>query len=203
MPPRPTRTRKSRTCRLHGSNGSSHLNPRAAKRWPSSGAPRTEWPAFGGVFCVTTTLYRPNVAAILQDAAGLILVCERINPPGAWQFPQGGVDEGETLTEALKREMREELSLEPAHYVVEERRGPYRYEFPAGFSKKRYGGQEQIYFRLRLTAPPDVVNVATAHPEFRAVRWIEPARFLLSWLPTMKHEVYRQVLRDFFGTSIV
>lgn len=154
-------------------------------------------------FFVKTVLYRPNVAAILQNTAGLILICERINPPGSWQFPQGGVDKGETFAEALVREVREELSLEPTDYVMEERRGPYRYEFPAGFTKKRYGGQEQTYFRLRLTTSPDAINVATSHPEFRAVRWIEPARFLLNWLPAMKHEVYRQVLRDFFGAAIV
>lgn len=147
-------------------------------------------------------LYRPNVAAILQNAAGQILICERINHPGSWQFPQGGVDAGETFAEALERETREELSLEPSDYVVEERRGPYRYEFPAHFSKKRYGGQEQTYFRLRLTASPEAINVATIHPEFRAVQWIEPARFLLNWLPAMKHEVYRQVWRDFFGATI-
>ena len=147
-------------------------------------------------------LYRPNVAAILQNDAGLILICERRDYPGSWQFPQGGVDPGETFEAALLRELWEELSLEPAHYVVEEQRGPYRYVFPAHFTKKRYAGQEQVYFRLRFLGPEAAINVATAHPEFRAVRWIEPARFLLAWLPEMKHGVYQQVFRDFFGVNL-
>lgn len=146
--------------------------------------------------------YRPNVAAILQNAVGEILICERVDFPGSWQFPQGGVDAGETFESALPRELREELSLEPAHYAVEERRGPYRYLFPAGTTKKGFHGQEQVYFRLRLLADPAVVEVATAHPEFRAARWVLPGNFPFATVPAMKQEVYRRVLRDFFGVEV-
>ena len=41
--------------------------------------------------------YRPNVAILLVREDDKILVCERLKVKGAWQFPQGGVDEGETL----------------------------------------------------------------------------------------------------------
>lgn len=146
--------------------------------------------------------FRPNVAAIIQDQAGLVLICERTDHPGSWQFPQGGVDPGETSEAALPRELREEISLEPSHYVVEARRGPYRYRFPEGVRKWGFDGQEQTYFLLRLTAAPEVVNFATAHAEFRAVRWVQPEHFPLTTLPAMKHAVYRSVLRDFFGVEI-
>ena len=73
--------------------------------------------------------------------------------------------------------MNEELSLEPGDYEVGERRGPYRYLFPPGRTKQGYRGQEQHYFRLRLLAPASQVNVHTRHPEFRAVRWIDPAEY--------------------------
>ena len=147
-------------------------------------------------------IYRPNVAAILVDPAGRILVGERVNLRESWQFPQGGLDPGETPEAGLPRELREELSLEPDDYAVEAKRGPYRYLFPPGRTKQGYRGQEQHYFRLRLAAPASRVNVHTAHPEFRAVRWIEPADFRLAWLPEMKRAVYRQVFRDFFGLEI-
>ena len=149
------------------------------------------------------SLYRPNVAAILTNRAGRILVGERMEVPNSWQFPQGGLEPGETPEEALPRELREELSLEPSDYTVEEKRGPYRYLFAAGHTKKGYLGQEQTYFRLRFRGPESRINPATADPEFRAVRWIEPAAFSLSWLPEMKREVYRQVFRDFFALKIV
>lgn len=146
--------------------------------------------------------FRPNVAAILQDGAGLILICERADFPGSWQFPQGGVDAGETPEIALPRELREELSLEPEHYAIEERRGPYRYHFPDGLLKWGFHGQEQTYFRLRLLGEPEAVDVATGHPEFRAVRWIRPLEFPLASLLPMKHDVYRRVLKDFFGVEL-
>ena len=55
---------------------------------------------------------RQNVAGILIQAdSGKILICERYNSSGAWQFPQGGVDDGETHEEAITRELNEEISL--------------------------------------------------------------------------------------------
>ena len=147
-------------------------------------------------------LYRPNVAAILQNGEGQILVGERLDVPDSWQFPQGGLDLHEDPEAALRRELLEEISLAPSNYVVLERRGPYRYLFPAGYTKKGFHGQEQHYFLLRLTVPQAVVNVATSGPEFGRVRWIEPSEFRLASLPPMKHEVYRQVFRDFFGLNI-
>ncbi len=146
--------------------------------------------------------YRPNVAGILQNAAGRILVCERLDFADSWQFPQGGLDPAEKAEVGLRREIQEELSLTPSDYTVVDRRGPYRYLFPDGIAKRGFRGQEQHYFLLRLTASEATVNVATSKPEFRQVRWIEPADFRLASLPPMKHEVYRQVFRDFFGLNI-
>ena len=150
----------------------------------------------------STPRYRPNVAAILQDVEGRVLVGERWDVPDSWQFPQGGLDPGEDLETGLRREILEEISLAATDYTIVERRGPYRYLFPAGFTKKGFHGQEQHYFLLRLAVPPAAVNVATAEPEFRRVRWTQPRDFRLASLPPMKHEVYRQVFRDFFGLSI-
>ena len=131
-----------------------------------------------------------------------MLIGERVDCHGAWQFPQGGLDPGESLEAGLKRELQEELSLLPAHYTVRECHGPYRYSFPPGFTKGGYQGQEQHYFRLRLLVGEEVVNVHTAHPEFRVARWIDPAAFSLAWVPPMKQEVYRRVFADFFGLRI-
>ena len=148
------------------------------------------------------SVYRPNVAAILMNDAGRILVGERVNVPNSWQFPQGGLEVGETPEQGLAREMREELSLESADYEIGERRGLYRYLFAPGQTKKGYWGQEQTYFRLRLLGPESRVDAATEHPEFRALRWVEPAEYRLAWLPEMKREVYRQVFLDFFALKI-
>ena len=56
-------------------------------------------------------VYRKNVLAIVTDGKGLFLICERQDKKGAWQAPQGGIDEGEVAKEAVFRELEEETSL--------------------------------------------------------------------------------------------
>ena len=148
------------------------------------------------------TRYRPNVAFILRRPDGKILVGERSDIAGAWQFPQGGVSRGEDLEEALRREVLEEISLAATDYRVVERRGPYRYEFPAGRTKEGCGGQEQTYFLADFIGDEAQILAEPSTVEFQAVRWIAPADFRLEWVAPMKREVYRQVLRDFFEVDL-
>jgi putative (di)nucleoside polyphosphate hydrolase len=146
-------------------------------------------------------LYRPAVAAILQNRSGRILICERANTSGAWQFPQGGMEAGETPVAALMREVLEEISVPRNAYSIACVRGPYRYRFPAGITKKGFCGQAHHYFLLRLRGPKRLVNVAGPNAEFRSARWIWPEEFDLAWLPPMKRGVYRRVLQDFFDAT--
>lgn len=146
--------------------------------------------------------FRPNVAAVVRNRAGLLLICERSDFPGCWQFPQGGINDGESPEDALRRELQEEVSLRPDHYVITARTGPYRYEFPGGLRKKGCDGQEQTYFLADLQGPDSLVSVATESPEFTAVRWVSPERFDPAWAPPMKRPVYRAVFRDFFGITL-
>lgn len=148
-------------------------------------------------------IYRHAVAAILQDRSGRILICERADTPGGWQFPQGGIEPGETPAAALAREVLEEISLPRKSYSIAAVRGPYRYRFPAGITKKGFHGQSHHYFLLRLRGPKSLINPAAANAEFRRARWIRPVEFDLNWLPPMKRRAYRCVLRDFFGTTLV
>jgi putative (di)nucleoside polyphosphate hydrolase len=143
--------------------------------------------------------YRSNVAAILKRADGKILIGERSNVAGAWQFPQGGVKKSETTREALVRELQEEVSLLPAHYQILESKWPYRYLFPPGRSKEGFDGQEQTYFLIEFTGADSNINVTTDDPEFVRFRWIKPSEFRIDWVPRFKREVYRKVFADFFG----
>lgn len=151
--------------------------------------------------------YRPNVAALMVNPDGALLICERANIPCAWQFPQGGVDAGESPEEALHREVREEIGLNPAHYDVIDRRSGYRYLYPPdvrGRKLRKHGnhGQEQTYFLCRVHPEAPPVNVDQKPREFRAFRWIPPGEFDLDWLPPFKRDVYRQVMRDFFSVRL-
>ena len=113
------------------------------------------------------------------------------------------MDGGETLEQALSREVREEIGLDPMHYDIIEYRQGYRYLYPPGTRGKKlrkHGshGQEQTYFLCQLKVDAPQINVKQRQPEFRAYRWILPTEFDLDWLPAFKRDVYREVMRDFF-----
>lgn len=151
--------------------------------------------------------YRPNVAALMINSHGNLLICERFTIPGAWQFPQGGVDVGEQIEQALYREIKEEIGLSKDHYEVLQRRDGYRYLYPPDVRSKKlqkHGnhGQEQTYFLCQLKPHAPEINVHQTPQEFRAYRWIHPNEFDLDWLPAFKHEVYRAVMKDFFNIKL-
>lgn len=150
---------------------------------------------------------RQNVAALMMRETGELLICERCNVPGAWQFPQGGVDLGESLEDALFREVREEIGLLARHYAVRGQRGGYRYLYPVEVQQKKlrkhgFVGQEQTYFLCVLHPEAPEVDVNQKPREFSGYRWIRPEEFDLDWLPKFKREVYQQVFLDFFGLRL-
>lgn len=150
----------------------------------------------------TEIKYKPNVAGILRNARGSILVGERLGVRDGWQFPQGGIDDGETAEQALVRELWEEIGVPAAHLRIVEGKGPYRYLYGNGRIKRGFHGKEQTYFLCDYTGAEDAIQVETEHPEFQDYRWISPVEFRVDWLPSMKRAVYRAVFTDFFGVKI-
>ena len=74
--------------------------------------------------------FRPNVGIILANEHGQVLWAKRIGH-NAWQFPQGGIQFGETPEEAVYRELWEEVGLLPEHvHIIAQTRGWLRYRLP-------------------------------------------------------------------------
>lgn len=147
--------------------------------------------------------YRKNVAAIIVNEHGEILICERRGNKNAWQFPQGGVDKGESVQEALTREIFEEVGLEQSAYSVGTEKGGYKYLYPSKVAqKKKHIGQEQSYFLCRLVEGAPEVHISDDNPEFQDFDWVRPAEFKLEWVPKFKRDVYIAVMRDFFDVSL-
>ncbi len=142
--------------------------------------------------------FRPNIAAVVEDHRGRILIAQRLDFPECWQFPQGGIEPMETPEQAIVRELWEEVGLQEPDFRLLESIGPFRYRFPKGTLKKGFVGQEQHWFRVLLLAEPDVASIDVEHPEFSALRWIDPRDFQLEWLPEMKRPVVQTVLQTFY-----
>lgn len=142
--------------------------------------------------------YRPCVGILLFNTAGLVFVAQRLDTPGAWQMPQGGIDPGETPAIAALRELEEEIGTAHAA-LVGETRGWLRYDLPEHLIGKvwrgRWRGQEQKWFAARFLGTDGEINLETKHPEFDAWRWVEPARLVELVVP-FKREVYQAVVAE-------
>ena len=57
--------------------------------------------------------YRPNAVAVLKNLDEEVLVVKPFKDPSAWIFPQGGIDRNESAEDGLRRELFEELGMQP------------------------------------------------------------------------------------------
>jgi putative (di)nucleoside polyphosphate hydrolase len=140
--------------------------------------------------------FRANVGIMLTNGRQELFLGGRVGGRG-WQFPQGGVNRGERVEDALFRELREEIGLEPEDVeVLGSTRGWLRYRLPRQYVRDRCIGQKQRWFLLRLAGDEGKFRFdSTDQPEFERWRWVE------YWTPVrevvyFKRRVYARALHD-------
>lgn len=122
-------------------------------------------------------LYRPCASAIVFNNKGLVLLGNRIDTKeDAWQFSQGGIEQGETPAIAARRELFEEMSVTSVKLIYTDTK-PFRYEFPDDVKQMFHqkglltSGQD-IYFSLfYFSGTDDEINIQTEYPEFKQFKW--------------------------------
>ncbi|MBN7818442.1 RNA pyrophosphohydrolase [Bowmanella sp. Y26] len=145
--------------------------------------------------------FRANVGIVICNRIGQVFWARRYGQH-SWQFPQGGIDQGETVEQAMYRELHEEVGLQPQDVeILGVTKNWVRYKLPKRLIRQGSDpvciGQKQKWFLLRLTCKEEDVNLLhSGHPEFDDWRWVSywyPIRNVVSF----KRDVYRRVMKEF------
>lgn len=150
--------------------------------------------------------FRPNVGIVICNDRGQLLWAKRVGQD-AWQFPQGGVDRGESPEQALFRELYEEVGLTEADVeILASTRGWLRYKLPKKYIRRNSRplciGQKQKWYLLRLTGDEQQIRFDCGHKaEFDGWEWVN------YWYPVdkvvdFKRDVYRRALKELAQTQV-
>lgn len=150
--------------------------------------------------------FRANIGIIVCNDFGNLLWTRRIGQ-NSWQFPQGGVDPGESPEQALFRELKEEIGLSRQDVkILGTTKSWLKYRLPHRYIRKDSFplcvGQKQKWYMLRLISNESRIHFdETGHPEFDHFMWVNywyPLRQVISF----KQSVYRQALAELLPSVI-
>lgn len=145
--------------------------------------------------------YRLNVGIILANKQKKLFWAKRVEQE-AWQFPQGGFHENETVEQTLFRELKEEIGLsEHDVKILACSKGWLKYKLPKKLvrldSIPICVGQKQKWFLLMLESDEKQIKFDYGiRPEFDDWRWVS-FWYPLQQVVAFKREVYRQALLEF------
>ena len=140
---------------------------------------------------------RIGVGAIVLNKKNQVFVGKRKdNPVDKWQMPQGGVNEGEDLTSAMKRELNEETGIQNIK-ILNEIDGWFEYELPNYLLGKiwrgKFRGQKQKWFIVKFLGNDEEINLEKDKPEFIEWKWLDIEN-LPNVIVDFKKKVYEQLL---------
>jgi nucleoside triphosphatase len=118
-----------------------------------------------------SVLHRTIVVGILHNARADTLICKKPPDrgvfPGQWGLPGGGIEPGERMEDALRREMREECGIEirdiePLFFTD----GQYPKRYPDGSQREVY----MIFLVFACRAEGDEIRLGE---EFSEYAWVK------------------------------
>ena len=154
--------------------------------------------------------FRANVGIVLIRDAGDVFLGGRSDGRG-WQFPQGGMRSDESPEQAMFRELREEVGLEPGDVeMLASTRGWLRYRLPRRYVRRRSTplciGQKQRWFLLRMLGGDERLRFdLTSQPEFDSWRWVDywsPVREVIYFKRSVYADALEELGRQAFADGI-
>jgi putative (di)nucleoside polyphosphate hydrolase len=140
-----------------------------------------------------TKYFRAGVGAVIVDNRGLVLALERAGIPGAWQFPQGGLEADETPLLGVLREIGEETGIPKGRLKLADTYPELLvYELPRKAQSVKTGlGQVQRWFYFTLKKPMRGLPLPP-NSEFRSASWM-PFGDVVEGVVGFKKPVYEKL----------
>ncbi len=144
-------------------------------------------------------IYRKNAAIIVYNSEGKVLFAKRSKTKGniSWQFPQGGIDQGEAASFAALRELEEETGISNAKIMFEDDIWrEYNFEKPS-FKNPQIicDGQIQKWFLVKLLNDDEKIKMQKT--EFDDYKWIKLEDININEIYSVKQKTYKDVIEKF------
>ena len=111
-------------------------------------------------------------------------------------MPQGGVNNGENLIDAMRRELKEETGIKNFE-ILNEINDWFEYELPdyllGKIWKGKYRGQKQKWFILRFLGDDNEIDLGNIKPEFIEWKWLD-IDMLTGVIVEFKRNVYKKLV---------
>jgi putative (di)nucleoside polyphosphate hydrolase len=147
----------------------------------------------------TRTTYRKGVGMVVFNQTGEVLVGERSGVANGWQFPQGGIDDGEDPQSTAIRELYEEVGIADAKLVYKTEDW-LKYDFPDDLELigkwRKYKGQKQKWFLFYWSQPVSECNLELHQREFDRVKYM-PLEDTASYIVAFKKGMYEHLIARF------
>ncbi len=140
-----------------------------AKSWPEFWLDLADWE--GALRKVSAIVVRKPPASPLTKGGNTFLIVKKPRGSHAWQFPQGGTENGENAVSAAERELVEECGKSLKVKFLSEPVGEYKYFFPADFHRhaEEFRGARVRFFKAKFLSGEVTLNTE----ELEDFRWVK------------------------------